>query len=254
MGVRTMALLLLLATPGCRDIEARVFPPDAPDGGLPGHVIDGCRGARRWVLLLDLSGSIGDAQRSAWAELVRTEIASRVQACDDVLVLGVHEASGSAAPLLARSVPPPQQSLRQRVAALRALATLRSELVATATAASYGQGGASHTRLFDALDRVPPADGPTVIVVLSDMEDSGLPRPASLLEGADAAASRIRDEQGWSADRFRGATVVAVLPSQRGTSKGVHSRRALRAFWDALCARTGARLASFETYVPAGTL
>lgn len=218
---------------------------------LFGAAAPACVDGRRWVLLLDLSGSVNDGQRAAWSEVVRKRVAPSIRACDQILVLGVHEASATAAPVFLRTLPRSSESLREKIALLRALDSARRELATTVETASRGRGGAARTNLLDALDRIELVPhSTTYIVALSDMEDSSLP-PAGILRGAvDSTVDRVTTRRAWLPDRFQHAKMFAVLPSERGTRRSPDYRRTLRTFWATLCARTGGELASFETYIP----
>ena len=249
-----VGLLGLLAS-GCHGGESGPSAAPAAVDSSRAPVSASCPGGRRWAVLLDLSGSVTDSQRAAWTAVVQGHIAPRLQACDEVLVFGAHEASATAAPLFVRRMPPPPQSLRDRIRVLRALEAAGTDLVSTVGSASVGQGGAARTNLFDALDRIRQApDRPTFIVVLSDMEDSSLASPASLRGDVAATVARIVAQKGWQEDRFQAARLFAVLPHRRGAHPGSHSRSVLQAFWRALCARTGGELVTFETFIPAGML
>jgi len=214
----------------------------------------------RWVVLLDLSGSVTDEQRRGWAQIVDERVGPRLKPCDSASVFGVHEASTTAAPLFVGSIRGPRDSeyLLIRLEVLAAVKKMRETLIDAVSSASAGQGGAQRTDLLGALDRVSPTDGqPTWVIVFSD----GLHVAGDLNMESKPMAGRVDDyvrsvvtRRGWARDQFQNASAVIVLPGHRGALKVRNGPETVREFWAALFAATGGQLVSCETYIPDGVL
>ena len=217
-----------------------------------------CTGGARWIILLDLSGSVSDAQRRAWSAMAKSQWAPDVKGCDEILILGVHEASLTAAPLLVETAPAVEgvSGLRAELVARGGLEAVRGRVVNAIERASDGQGQAMRTDLLGALHRSGPTQGRrTNIIIYSDAMhvDGELNMESTAVRGrVEATAERVIKQMGWQPDRFENARVAAILPPQRGLAKVANSRQDLKDLWTCLFEKSGGELVHFDTWIPTG--
>jgi hypothetical protein len=210
----------------------------------------------RWMVWLDLSGSVTDAQRAAWLEEAR-KVTARLAAGDTMAVFGIHESTIEAVPLYIGHMPTLRQSagLHERMQVHAAQHQVRAQVTEAIEKALTAKANAKQTDLFGALDRFAPDDKgrPTVRYFFSDMEHATRELNMETMPLGKNMQNLLQDvikRHGWRNTRLANTTVNCVLPGARGRARA-NSRLVLEQFWGTLFRTLGAELANFETYLKA---
>lgn len=216
-------------------------------------MLAGCGGAPETsqgvVRYLGIDQSIStEDQPDLWIRAAHRLVVDRLDFGDTIVVLGVHDRTGEAAPLLELTIPLPGDGQTSELAARKALAATKEQVTAVVRDALLKTPRARYTDVLSIFERVRALkDGrPMSIVLLSDAIHSvpGMDFNRIDFAAEPGLAREITEERHWPADLLANATVEFILDSPR--TRPAQPRRVLREFYAALLEGLGGRLGTFE--------
>lgn len=210
----------------------------------------------RYVILFDLSGSASLEQQSAWLQTADIFL-SRLVPGDAALVLAVRD-HADGRPIFYAATSRPPHTYRAMRRSRQQLDRIRAAGMDSLRAAMENGQPSRATDIISLLDRL-AADGAggrrTAIILLSDMVNETAElnmKREPLSDGTiPEKVSELAQHHRWHQGELSGAAVVCVLNSVPPNAPvQLNDRQTLHRFWEAVFESLGARLLSFDTYVP----
>ncbi len=207
-----------------------------------------------YLLFIDVSGSVSDAQRGRWSAAIDA-FASGLQCGDSVSIYGVHDATAMAARRFHfETVPVPTSGgLREALQCRKSLTSMREGTVRRAHDLLNASKTASHTDLLGMLDVAHRAatGTPATALVFSDAlnSTSELNLEQTMLREADFPdlIRNLGGQHAWSTGMLSAVTFHFVLNSvELGERKPLNSRQSLEAFWSTMIRSLGGAVSSFS--------